>query len=158
MCAAVQHAVFKHVARKLIRAFEYVKLRGRMALQPDLEFDQKEIGKKDHDTSLYPRTLIFEPNLENFRNGLEKWNAGIDIMYNAPMTYYVEPRCPIGEDISQQISRYGLSRYVLNHTHSSLKINYDFNKPVPDRRTKKNNNNNNVEISSTEEEKVAEMQ
>lgn len=163
-CASFQHAIFRHIGRSVMRAFEYIKATTTV----DQDDDDSELDEYLG----YPKTLVISGGVaanEYIRNGLayvssqykcrlicppqkyctdngvmiawngaEKWLKNEDIFHNIPSSYYLEPKCQIGEDVTQEVRRLGLTRKVMNRCHVKCNFMQDFSKQSDDFSTTEN--------------------
>ncbi|KRY33108.1 putative tRNA N6-adenosine threonylcarbamoyltransferase, mitochondrial [Trichinella spiralis] len=118
-CASFQHALFRHIAKRLLRAFQYVA--HRSLLQAD---GQKclvisgGVASNDYFRSGFqficsnsgyelrcpPPELCTDNGTMIAWYGAEKYNIGYEVLHNLPDQIPISARDPLGEDVSNDIS------------------------------------------------------
>ncbi|KRZ66661.1 putative tRNA N6-adenosine threonylcarbamoyltransferase, mitochondrial, partial [Trichinella papuae] len=118
-CASFQHALFRHIAKRLLRAFEYVA--HRSLLQTDghkclvisggvASNDYFRSGfqfvcsNSGYELRCPPPELCTDNGTMIAWYGAEKYNIGYEVLHNLPEQIPISARDPLGEDASNDIS------------------------------------------------------
>ncbi|KRY19490.1 putative tRNA N6-adenosine threonylcarbamoyltransferase, mitochondrial [Trichinella patagoniensis] len=118
-CASFQHALFRHIAKRLLRAFQYVAHRsllqadGRKCLvisggvasndyfRSGFQFICSNSG---YELRCPPPELCTDNGTMIAWYGAEKYNIGYEVLHNLPDQIPISARDPLGEDVSNDIS------------------------------------------------------
>ncbi|KRZ06967.1 putative tRNA N6-adenosine threonylcarbamoyltransferase, mitochondrial, partial [Trichinella pseudospiralis] len=118
-CASFQHALFRHIAKRLLRAFEYVT--HRSLLQTDghkclvisggvasneyfRSGFQFVCSNSGYELRCPPPELCTDNGTMIAWYGAEKYNVGYEVLHNLPEQIPISARDPLGEDASNDIS------------------------------------------------------
>ncbi|KRZ09558.1 putative tRNA N6-adenosine threonylcarbamoyltransferase, mitochondrial, partial [Trichinella zimbabwensis] len=118
-CASFQHALFRHIAKRLLRAFEYVA--HRSLLQTDsckclvisggvASNDYFRSGfqfvcsNSGYELRCPPPELCTDNGTMIAWYGAEKYSIGYEVLHNLPEQIPISARDPLGEDASNDIS------------------------------------------------------
>ncbi|KHJ44810.1 putative glycoprotease GCP [Trichuris suis] len=134
LCASFQHAVFRHIAKKLLRAMAYLEEKaifstnGKKQLVVSGGVASNSYFRRGfeyvcqcngYELLLPPPSLCTDNGVMIAWLGVEKYVAGSDILQHFPDEYPVQARVPLGIDVGDDI-------VALSIAPSRLKLNVGF--------------------------------
>ncbi|KRY72358.1 putative tRNA N6-adenosine threonylcarbamoyltransferase, mitochondrial, partial [Trichinella pseudospiralis] len=103
-CASFQHALFRHIAKRLLRAFEYVISGGVASNEYFRSGFQFVCSNSGYELRCPPPELCTDNGTMIAWYGAEKYNVGYEVLHNLPEQIPISARDPLGEDASNDIS------------------------------------------------------
>uniref|UniRef100_A0A5S6QKP8 N(6)-L-threonylcarbamoyladenine synthase n=1 Tax=Trichuris muris TaxID=70415 RepID=A0A5S6QKP8_TRIMR len=119
LCASFQHAVFRHIAKRLLRAMTYLEMK---ALQAGNDTKRLVVSGGVASNSYFrqgldyvcqnngyellspPPSLCTDNGVMIAWLGIEKYIAGLEVLHDFPDDYPVQARAPLGVDVSADIA------------------------------------------------------